>query len=211
MNTHFDLILLAALAGFLIFRLFSILGKYNHPTDKPLAKDNADRAQNKMMQDIPTARKQVDRNTQTYTDNLRKLQQADSQFSEQSFLQGAYIAYESLFAALRDADQKTIKSLCSPKMQQVYQDMLATRHSRQWISKNELLRILSAYIRDIHLSGKTAKITVEFKAEQVLETRDVKNRLVEGDPDQIEIIEECWTFSRTMSSKNLNWRLVDVT
>lgn len=208
MSTYFDLILLAALAGFLIFRLFSVLGKYNNPSDKPAkeAKNFTPRQWN-----VPANQTKMQDDSAEYSENLKKLKLADSQFTEQSFLKGAQIAYETLFAALCDVDQNTIKSLCSPKMQRLYHDKLATRQSRRWISKDELLRILSANITDIHIGNKTVKIMVEFKAEQVLETRDAKNHLVEGDPDQIEIIKERWTFSRPIVSENPNWQLMDVT
>ncbi len=100
--------------------------------------------------------------------------------------------------------------MCGPKLQQYYQDQFASQKSRNWISKDELLRILYINVDDIRLSSKMVTITVEFKSEQVMETRDEKNRLVEGDPDQIEIIKEMWTFSRSIISKNPNWQLMDV-
>jgi len=211
MDSYFDLIILAALAGFLGFRLFSVLGKYNNPSKKPTTEAKNLQEPRFSSWQAPTGAAKSSDNAEGYLDSLKKLQISDSQFTESSFLKGAQVAFETLFTARRDADQKTIKSLCGPELQQYYHDQFASQRSRQWISKDELLRILYVRLQDIYLGSKMAKITVEFKSEQVMETRDEKNRLVEGDPDQIEIIKETWTFSRTTVSKDPNWQLVDVT
>lgn len=209
MASHFDLILLAALAGFLIFRLFSVLGQHNNKnkTSTNKTKENIGKG---LLWAIPTNQASDQKGTSNLANRLANLQHMDAQFTEQSFIKGAKVAYEVLFQAIRDADQKAIKSLCNPKVYQFFKDRIDTYLSRDWISNDELLRILSASIADIQLGSKTAKITVAFKSEQVHEMRDKQKRMVEGDPHQIEIIKEQWTFSRDIISDNPNWQLVDV-
>ena len=52
-----------------------------------------------------------------------------------------------------------------------------------------------------------AKIKVKFLSEQVQVTKDEKEKIIDGDPNQILMITENWTFSKDLKNKNPSWLL----
>jgi predicted lipid-binding transport protein (Tim44 family) len=52
-------------------------------------------------------------------------------------------------------------------------------------------------------------VTVRFVTEQINVTRDLDNKVVEGDPDHVTRITDIWTFARNTRSRDPNWALVE--
>ena len=52
-----------------------------------------------------------------------------------------------------------------------------------------------------------ALICVKFSSEQVQVVKDLKGKIVEGDNNQILSIDEKWSFSKNLKSKDPNWTL----
>jgi predicted lipid-binding transport protein (Tim44 family) len=57
------------------------------------------------------------------------------------------------------------------------------------------------------MEGNTAKVSVRFVSEQLILVRDSSDNVVEGDPTQIDVVTDDWTFSRDVTSRNPNWFL----
>ena len=103
----FDIILFAAIAGFIIYRLRSVLGKrtgfQKKPTDhQPKYKELKEEEQN---QKIPSL-----------LDNQLKLETVYknvSNFDHKQFLDGAKKAFEIIITAFNNGDKKTLKNLVS--------------------------------------------------------------------------------------------------
>ena len=58
------------------------------------------------------------------------------------------------------------------------------------------------------LKGKTAFVTVRFVSEQTNVTRDKAGAVISGDPTQVDVITDLWTFARNTRSRDPNWTLV---
>jgi predicted lipid-binding transport protein (Tim44 family) len=65
-----------------------------------------------------------------------------------------------------------------------------------------------AEIADAEVQGRTAFVTVRFVSQQVNVTRDSEDRIVDGDPNEVETIRDLWTFARNVRSRDPNWKLV---
>ena len=59
------------------------------------------------------------------------------------------------------------------------------------------------------MDRQNAMVTVKFVSEQVNVTRDLEDRIVDGDPNQVTEITDIWTFSRDTKSRDPNWKLVE--
>ena len=57
------------------------------------------------------------------------------------------------------------------------------------------------------MKSKIANISVKFNSEQVQVIKDLKGKIIEGDSNQILTIDEKWSFSKNLKSKDPNWTL----
>jgi predicted lipid-binding transport protein (Tim44 family) len=72
-----------------------------------------------------------------------------------------------------------------------------------------LVSILESTIANVEVSRRVARITVEFKSEQIYVLRDLKtDEIVEGNLSEIEEIEDVWIFEKDLKSTNPNWIIV---
>ncbi len=204
-----DILILAAVAGYVLFRLFKVLGQRRDDEPRASSRSNCgspDFATSNVVRPKFASRELCDDND--LQEKLEKLCAEDKYFNGPSFLEGAQKAYMMLTSALREGDLITVKSLVSPTLYKLYHAAIKAREAQGWINRDEVLRILSADIQDVELTAKAAKIIVDFKCEMVREMRDREGQLIEGDPNQIEVINNRWTFSRAIAAPNPNWKLV---
>ena len=55
---------------------------------------------------------------------------------------------------------------------------------------------------------KFANVTVKIVSEQVNVVRNEGDEVVSGDPDQITVVNDIWTFARDIGSQDPNWMLI---
>ena len=58
------------------------------------------------------------------------------------------------------------------------------------------------------MQGKTAFVTLRFVSEQTNVTRDKAGAVVAGNPQQVDVVTDLWTFARNTRSRDPNWTLV---
>ena len=56
--------------------------------------------------------------------------------------------------------------------------------------------------------GSSAQLTVRFVSQLITATRDKDGNVVDGNPDKVSDVTDIWTFSRDVSSRDPNWKLV---
>jgi predicted lipid-binding transport protein (Tim44 family) len=64
-------------------------------------------------------------------------------------------------------------------------------------------------IKNIQLNGNTVIIDVFYVSQQITLLKNDKNETIEGNPSQIDNVEDVWSFSRKLNSKE-NWLLINV-
>jgi predicted lipid-binding transport protein (Tim44 family) len=195
----FDIILFAVIAIFLGYRLWSILG--THDADKPVRKRQS--KDDDLV--IPVRARAASAKTAKATPQANEKGGA---LEEESFLQGATIAFKKIVEAYATGDTPTLKKLLEGPLLETFEEMIHKRKKVKETLEVDISRITKAEVLDTREEKGTAYITVKFESEQCLVTRNNKGKVIHGDPDRYTEVTDIWTFSRSLKSRNPNWKLV---
>jgi predicted lipid-binding transport protein (Tim44 family) len=221
MSGGLDIILLALLAGFIILRLVSVLGRrtgnerrQENPLGvertpvpgeaKPVDLPGRDRAP--LAPQTPGA-SAFDRET-PLGKTLSRIMMADHSFDPDGFLDGARGAYQMVTEAFAQGDRETLRSLLSPDVLRDFESAIAEREAKNQTMQTTIVDILKSDITEARLENGAADVTVTFQAELISVVRDSEGRIMEGNPSDTETVTDVWTFSRQVKARDPNWLLV---
>jgi predicted lipid-binding transport protein (Tim44 family) len=223
-----EILIWAAIAGFVLYRLRSVLGRRTgneRPPRDPLSrKSSPTGAQSESASDsviaLPKRAKAhqadsrmkaqsigVDPNS-PIADTLSRIRVADRYFEPGEFLDGARTAYAMIIHAFAVGDEAELKPLLSKDVMANFRRAISSRVSKGETVDSHVADIIEADIKDAQLNGSTADITIRFESDIVRCVRDSENRVIEGDPSEPSRVIDVWTFSRDVESDDPNWTLV---
>ncbi|MED5338032.1 MAG: Tim44/TimA family putative adaptor protein [Pseudomonadota bacterium] len=217
-----EIIFLAMLAGFLILRLRSVLGRrtgHEKPPERQRferreASDNDNIIALSDRTDVAEgdAEAEVPSEGQTATDplsaGLTAIQRADRDFDPDHFVEGARMAFTMIVKAFALGDLDTLKPLLSGSLYSDFAGAVQSRDDAGLHLDTAVSRIASARIVAAVMDGAEAEVTVAFESEQIKVTRDGDGTVVDGDPDRAETIHDVWTFRRDTGANDPNWQLI---
>ena len=191
---YLDIILLGMIAGFIILRLRSILGRktgheskvYPSFTEKEFS----------MPQKEAKAEKK----------NLEILEGND----KKEFLKGAEIAYESILTSFASADLIKLKSLLSPNMFSNFSEAIKLRNKENIKSEFTFIGVKESSVENYEKIKDNLFATVKFIAEVISVKKDKENKIIEGNPDKIKFVTDSWKFTRNINNKSPNWYLSEI-
>lgn len=210
-----DIILFAAVAGFLLFRLRSVLGRRTGNERRrpdpfartPIAPPGPVRAPLDAGPPAVTAATQP-APAASPDDGLATLQAADPSFNPDAFLAGARNAFELIIKAFAAGDTTTLQPLLSPDVFGAFSEAIRARSAAKETHETKLVAIKTATIEHVDIEGLIGLVTVKLVSDQINVTRDAAGTVVEGDPDKAIEKTDFWTFSRPIRARNPNWTLV---
>jgi predicted lipid-binding transport protein (Tim44 family) len=195
-NDFIVLAVLAFIAGFVLLRLYSTLGKRTgaeRPEERPQP------AQGELpREEMNQAPRTAIKPSGPAGEGLMAIVRADPSFDVEHFVSGARSAYELVVGAFAKGDRDTLKMLLTPRVFESYTAAIGQREAKGEPGP-ELVRLKGAEIVDAQLTGSVARVTVKFEAE-----------LAEG-AHGVRDARERWTFERDVRSNDPNWRLARVT
>jgi predicted lipid-binding transport protein (Tim44 family) len=215
-----DIIFFAMVAGFLILRLRSVLGRRT-------GDENPERWRSQKPEQAPppaplpdNVTRFPDRSTGAETPaappepgsvaaGIAGIRQAESDFDPAIFVQGARGAFEMIVAAFAQGDAASLRPLLADAVNDSFAQAIRDRQARRWTLSTTLIGIRSAEIVDARMQDRDAFVTVKFVSEQVNATRDADGAVVEGDPNKVETITDLWTFTRNTRARDPNWFLAE--
>ncbi|MAL79251.1 MAG: hypothetical protein CMN55_09090 [Sneathiella sp.] len=216
-----DIILLAAVAGFIFLRLRSVLGRrMGHEQSR--REDNSRRVNEGhkgnfeekpsednviLLGDKARPDEQTPFAASPLQQTLNDIHRIDRSFDPATFVQGAQAAYEAIVVAFANGDRETLKMLLSEKVFENFDASIQDREDRNEKMSTDIVSIHSAEITDAMLEGREAEVTVKFDAEMITMTKDEEGVVIAGDP-QPHMVHELWTFARNLKSRNPNWLLI---
>lgn len=139
---------------------------------------------------------------------LRAIISSDRSFDPRGFVDGAKAAYEMVVSAFAAGDRKTLKSLLSKEVYDGFVAAIADRESRKETVSSTFVGIDKAEIVEATLKDNIAQVTVRFRSKLISATRNEDGAIIEGDPNQVVDVTDIWTFSRDVTSRDPNWKLV---
>jgi len=191
-----ELLILAFVAGFVLFRLYTTLGKRTG-AERP-AEPQPQPAQGRLPREPADTAPALPPTTGAAAgEGLMAILRADPSFDVDYFISGARAAYELIVNAFAKGDQEALKGLLAPRVFDAYAAAIAKRAGTNE-AVPELVRLRGAEITDAELRGDTAKVVVKFEAE-----------LAEG-AHGVRDARESWTFERNIRSNDPNWLLARV-
>jgi predicted lipid-binding transport protein (Tim44 family) len=208
----FDILLFAAIAGFLVFRLRSVLGRRtgNERRRDPFATPPAG-APDKVVPLPPRGRTIEGVATPVAaagSDGLAAVRAADPSFDQKRFLDGARGAFEIIVNAFAAGDTVALRPLLSDEVYDSFAQSIRQRQAAGETLETSLMSIKSAEIAEGSAQGNTVLVTVKFVSDQINVTKGAGGKVVDGDPERIVEKSDFWTFSRNVRSRDPNWILV---
>ena len=191
---YLDIILLGMIAGFIILRLRSILGRKTGHESKVFPSF----AEKKF--NIPN------NEVKPIKQNLDTLEGRD----KKEFLRGAEIAYESILTSFSTGDLIKLKSLLSTNMFSNFSEAIKSRNKEGIKSEFTFIGVKESSVEKYEKIKDNLFATVKFVAEVISVKKDKDNKIIEGNPDKIKFVTDSWKFTRNIKQKDLNWYLSEI-
>lgn len=210
-----QLIVLAAVAIFLILRLRDVLGTREgfekppvtrQPEEKSVRRDRFEVIEGGPDADITD---HVEEHSAAAT-ALAAMKAAEPAFNVGDFLNGARSAYEMILMAFEAGDLARIKPFLSDDVYESFAEVVEARHAKGLSIDAEFVGLREMKLVDATFDPDTreGEVTVRFVGEQTSVVRDSSGEIVEGNPKEVKRQKDVWTFGRIMGSDNPNWQLV---
>ena len=191
---YLDIILLGMIAGFIILRLRSILGrKTGHDS--------------KVYPDFSEKKFSMPQNeTKPIKQNLEVLEGND----KKEFLKGAEIAYESILTSFATGDLIKLKALLAPNMFSNFSEAIKVRNKNNIKSDFTFIGVKESSVEKYEKVKDNLFATVKFVAEVISVKKDKDNKIIEGNPDKIKFVTDNWKFTKNINNKSPNWYLAEI-
>jgi predicted lipid-binding transport protein (Tim44 family) len=230
MPQGFDIstLILLALAGFVIWRLRSVLGQRTGaerpPMEPPAARPDAaadpSRANDNVIP-LPNAQQKSEvpqtpeQRWKGITDpkgpavaGLEAVIAADTTFAPKSFIDGARMAYELIVTGFAKGEKATLKDLLSADVFDSFASVIDGRAKRNEKAEATFVSIDDVGVVAAEMDGSTAEITVRFVSKIISAVRDSAGEVIDGSPTKVGDVTDIWTFARDTKSRDPNWRVV---
>ncbi len=212
-----QLLVLAAIAIFLILRLRSVLGTREGFEKPRVSQTGATDPAEDRRRGFEVIEGGPDTDiTDHVAENsaaakaLADMKAIDPEFHVGEFLHGARQAYEMILMAFENGELDEVLPFLSRDVYESFAEVVEMR-------EREGLRVEATFVglREIKLitasldpDTNEAELTVRFDGEITSVVRDRDGNVVEGDPNEIKRQSDAWTFARRMDSDSPNWQLV---
>ena len=191
---YIDIILLGMIAGFIILRLRSILGRKTGHESKIYPSFNERKF------DIPKNDiKPVKQNHEILEGKNKK-----------EFLKGAEIAYETILTSFANGDTKKLNSLLTTTMNNNFLGAIEARNKERIKSEFTFIGFKESSVDQYEKVKDDLFATVKFVAEVISVKKDKENKIIEGNPDKIKLVTDVWKFTRSIKNKSPNWYLAEI-
>jgi predicted lipid-binding transport protein (Tim44 family) len=216
-NPVIQLLVLAGVAVFLIYRLRNVLGTRSgyEPTQKPEAPVAAAQVDRKGLEVIDGG---IDTDIDDHLEMgtpaavaVAQMKKLEPDFSLSDFVAGSGGAYEMILMAYENGDIENVRGFLGAEVEAGLDGAIESRKNDGLKVEAEFIGLREVKIRDASFteSSNTAEIKVRFVGELTSVVKNNNGEVVEGDPTEIKKQADIWTFGRTMGSDDPNWQLVE--
>ena len=191
---YIDIILLGMIAGFIILRLRSILGRKTGHESKVYPNFTEQKF------NVPK------NNVKTFKENYDVLEGDE----KKEFLKGAEIAYETILTSFAKGDIKTLKSLLTSEMADNFDQAINTRNKENIKSEFTFIGLKNSSVEKYERIKNEIFTSVKFVSEVISVKRDKENNIIEGNPNKIKQVTDYWKFTKNILKKGPNWHLSEI-
>ena len=193
---YIDILILAIIAGIVLLRLRSVLGRrtghektdktsYNYETPQTSQEEKV----------IPIEPK---------TSSSKR---EDGWFDNDDFLRGAANAYETIVTNFENGNKDALKSLLSDDVLNSFSSVIDERNSKNETVEFNFIGIEKSEIVHKDLKKNPMEVTVRFISEMITCIKNSKDEVISGSLNQVQKITDVWTFEKVKDKKSSNWLL----
>jgi predicted lipid-binding transport protein (Tim44 family) len=212
---YFDIILFAMVAGFLVLRLRSVLGRRTgNERRRDLFPRRAAPAADNNVTTLVEPEKRITKPAgdasaaDEVAEGLNRIRRADSSFDPAHFIEGARSAFEMIVAAFAKGEKAELRPLLSDEVFQRFSVAIDERVDAKETLETQIEKLDKVDIVEAGLAGRTAQVTLKLVSHQINVTRAMDGSIVDGAPGQSVEKTDYWTFARDTRSTDPNWVLV---
>jgi predicted lipid-binding transport protein (Tim44 family) len=208
-----QLLVLAAIAVFLILRLKNVLGT-REGFEKPAVPAPAAKRTGPAFEVIEGG---PDLDITDHFDEgtaqaraLAEMKRIEPSFNVTDFLAGGRGAYEMIVMGYERGELDQIKSFLSEEVYESFVDGVAAREDQGMTIEANFIGVREMSLENVTLDPDTkeAEMTLKFVAELTQAVRNSEGEIVEGSLTDAKKQKDTWVFSRHMGSDDPNWFLV---
>jgi len=216
-NAIIQLLILAAVAVFLVFRLKNLLGTregFEKSTENTVVKIKEKQVKSPNLEIINGG---LDHDILDHVEKDSKAAQSlsiikakEPKFNVGEFLSGAREAYEMILLAFKRGDISNVKTLLSEDVKEAFSKDIEKRKTKGLNTEITFggIRALTIVDADFDQSSSEVEITIRFLSDLTTVVKNNKGNIIEGSENDIKVQKDVWTFGRTLKSKNPNWSLI---
>lgn len=223
MNQFIEILFFAALAFYLFYRLWSVLGTRTG-NEKPPIRDLQDVTNQEKDNVIPLPNRSTPRQIRSLSPDdsmieepfqeeeefpeIEKVKKVYPDFNLSHFLGGAEKAYMMIIEAFSKGDRQLLKQLLSADVYKKFVKAIVEREKSGTTLKTEIQDISSTEVVSADIEGKKLKISVKFVSEQMVATMNSNGQIMDN-PAQLSVpMTDIWTFSHDLGHEDPNWVLI---
>ncbi|GIT91440.1 preprotein translocase subunit Tim44 [Jannaschia pagri] len=209
-----QLIVLAAIALFLVIRLKNVLGKRTG-FEKPTVLGSP--AESPVRRDFEVIEGGPDRDITDHVDDgtpsakaLAAMKEAEPGFVVTEFVAGARGAYEMILMAFESGDLGDVQPFLSEDVYEAFLSVISDREDKGLRVEANFIGVRETSLEEAEFDAATneGQVTIRFVGELTSVVKDQDGTVVEGNPNEIKKQRDIWTFAREMGSDDPNWKLV---
>jgi len=193
---YIDIILLAIMAGFILLRLRSTLGK--GADNMPMKARFTQSSTNEVKQEFDKSVLEEE--------NLKD----PLKFDEKTFIKGAEAAYEMIINAFANSERKTLRQLLAKDLFKNFDSVIKEREEKKIKSEMTFIGIKETKILDIDQKDTLYKVKTKFVSEIINCLKKDNGEIIEGDPENIKLVTDVWIFEKDLKSNDPTWYLTEL-
>jgi len=193
---YIDILILAIIAGIVLLRLRSVLGRRtgHEKTDK--TSYNYETPQQSSEEKVVTIEPKVSTGSR-----------GDGWFDKDDFLRGASNAYETIVTNFENGNKDALKPLLSNEVLNSFTSVIDERNSKNETVEFNFIGIEKSEIVHKDLKKNPMEVTVRFISEMITCIKNSKDEVISGSLNQVQKITDVWTFEKIKDKKTSNWLL----
>ena len=214
-TSYFDIIVLLLVVIVIYQKLKNILGTRPDNFENKLTEENAAKIFDIIIKEAEKQGLSEIKNNQE--NELKEINLSETEktlkqipgFDKETFITGAKRAFEIILEAFNKGDVETLEMLVNKNILKKFQTVIEQRRTEGITSETDFIGFDKAEIVEAKINkNNIAKITVDFISQQVNMLKDSAGKVIEGDDQYIQFINDKWTFEKALTSTNPNWMLV---
>ena len=111
------------------------------------------------------------------------------EFTEETFLKGAQAAYE---------------------IYKSFVGVLDERKNKKYINQFTFIGIKKTQIQNVDKKDSLYTVKTRFVSEIISCIKDANNKVIEGSPEEIQTVNDVWSFARDLNSDDPTWYLIEI-